>query len=171
MNFVYNKDSYLITLGKKYIMSRSTVNRSNTPTMLKVFDNIEKFMPSYQVNALKQNMLGEEGSFFVDLAKDIDETIRTMPKTYDCKDSSNPQVHLHYFFRGCDWYIIEKDKEGKRTEQAFGFAILHEDTDNAELGYISIDELLSVDGVQMDFYFKKVDLNTIKREKGIRVRN
>jgi hypothetical protein len=150
-------------------MSKSTVNRSNTPKMLKLFCDIEHFVPESQIKTLKSNIIGEEGDFFIDLVKDIAETIQTMPSTYDTKDNRNPIVHLHYFYRGCDWYIIEKDKCDKGTEQAFGLAILHEDIDNAEVGYISIDELLSIDGVQMDFYFTKVDLNTIKKQKGIRI--
>ncbi|MDX2199630.1 MAG: hypothetical protein SF069_11750 [Phycisphaerae bacterium] len=40
-----------------------------------------------------------------------------------------------------DWYMAEY---GERVRQFFGFAILNGDSDNAEWGYISFDELRSV---------------------------
>ena len=49
-------------------------------------------------------------------------------------------MHLHYFRAGSDWYITEKDMEGAGTRQAFGYAVLNGDTQNAELGYIDIGE-------------------------------
>ena len=49
----------------------------------------------------------------------------------------NKLIYLHFFIGGCDWYIAEYDGE----DMFFGFAILNNDLDNAEWGYVSFQEL------------------------------
>ena len=49
-------------------------------------------------------------------------------------------IHLHFFIGGCDWYIAEYD--GK--DLFFGFAILNNDYEMAEWGYVSFRELKSI---------------------------
>jgi hypothetical protein len=52
------------------------------------------------------------------------------------------------FIGGCDWYIAEYDGE----DLFCGYAILNGDTEMAEWGYISFDELkkLQVFGFEVD---------------------
>lgn len=50
-------------------------------------------------------------------------------------------VYAHYFIGGCDWLVTEYDPT---EDVAFGWACLHGDRWNAELGYISLAELESV---------------------------
>jgi hypothetical protein len=75
-------------------------------------------------------------------------------------------VHLHFFISGCDWYITEFDGE----DTFFGFAILNNDTQNAEWGYCSFSELQSIrmsGFVQVDCelakYFKPCKVSTVSR--------
>jgi hypothetical protein len=49
--------------------------------------------------------------------------------------------------------------------QAFGYACLNGDTENAELGYISIEELTE-NGVELDLYYKPEKLGDIKKKLG-----
>ena len=49
-------------------------------------------------------------------------------------------IHLHFFIGGCDWYIAEYDG----ADITWGFAILNNDLQCAEWGYISLSELKSV---------------------------
>jgi hypothetical protein len=49
-------------------------------------------------------------------------------------------IYLHFFLGGCDWYIAEYD--GK--DLFWGFAILNNDLQMAEWGYISFSELKSL---------------------------
>ena len=49
-------------------------------------------------------------------------------------------IHLHFFIEGCDWYVAEFD--GKDT--FFGFAILNNDYQMAEWGYVSFRELKEI---------------------------
>ena len=50
------------------------------------------------------------------------------------------QIHLHFFLGGCDWYIVEFDGD----DLFFGYAILNDDLECAEWGYVSFDELKSL---------------------------
>jgi len=47
-------------------------------------------------------------------------------------------IHLHYFVRGCDWWICEYDPA---TGTAFGYARLHGDHTNAASGYVNLPQL------------------------------
>lgn len=60
------------------------------------------------------------------------ETEKVLPK--------DKLIHLHFFIGGCDWYIAEYD--GRDT--FFGFAILNQDLQNAEWGYVSFGELMEL---------------------------
>jgi hypothetical protein len=49
-------------------------------------------------------------------------------------------IYLHFFIGGCDWYIAEYDGE----DLFWGYAILNNDHDFAEWGYISFGELKEI---------------------------
>ena len=61
-------------------------------------------------------------------------------------------VHLHFFIAGCDWYIVEYDG----CDIFFGYAILHNDYQMAEWGYVSFNELKSINigGIEIDCEFE-----------------
>lgn len=103
-------------------------------------------------------------SEFDQLIETAATTVATMPVTHE-QDGKGDEatVFLHYFNAASDWYITEKDVDGG-VDQAFGFAILNGDTENAELGYISIRELVA-NGVELDLHFSPVSLGSIKSAK------
>jgi hypothetical protein len=49
-------------------------------------------------------------------------------------------IYLHFFIGGCDWYVAEYDGD----DLFWGFAILNDDFQNAEWGYISFSEMKSI---------------------------
>jgi hypothetical protein len=49
-------------------------------------------------------------------------------------------VHAHYFIGSCDWLVTEYNPH---DDLAFGWACLG-DRDNAELGYVSLAEMMSI---------------------------
>ena len=94
---------------------------------------------------------------------DLEKTINEMPKSYETDgQGGEAKVVLHYFKDGSDWWIIEKDLEPEQ-HQAFGFACLNGDVECAELGYISIAELIKY-GVELDLYWTPKTLKEIKAE-------
>jgi hypothetical protein len=105
----------------------------------------------------------EEHQHFRDMLVTLAEHIHAMPKTYEQDGlGDQAQVHLHYFTGGCDWYITEKDSDpdGTGQVQAFGYANLG-DPQNAELGYISIQELIE-HNVELDLYWTMKPLAAVK---------
>jgi hypothetical protein len=63
-------------------------------------------------------------------------------------------IYLHFFLGGCDWYIAEYDGD----DLFWGFAILNNDLEMAEWGYVSFSELksLKVNGwVEVDCELKE----------------
>jgi hypothetical protein len=122
---------------------------------------VRPFLSSAQLSAIVSLCTGEEGEFFMQKIIDLEKLISTVPVTYEQDgEGDSAIVYLHYFHAGCDWYITEKDIEGE-VQQAFGFAILNGDRDNAELGYISIAELVG-NGAELDLYFEPCRLAEIK---------
>lgn len=131
---------------------------------MKAFDSLLPFMPQSQLSALAHCMCGEEKQYFFDMVVDLADLIASMPVTYQ-QDGKGDEavVCLHYFFGSSDWYITEKDVEGG-VQQAFGYAILNGDIACAELGYISISELVGLVNInaELDLHFKPCTLREIK---------
>ena len=65
--------------------------------------------------------------------------LQKIPKLYETEDTPLEEkwIHLHFFLAGCDWYVAEFDGE----DLFWGFAILNNDYEMAEWGYISFREL------------------------------
>lgn len=72
----------------------------------------------------------------------LDRPPTTTPRLY-VQDGQGygATVHAHYFLGGSDWLITEYDPD---DDVAFGWACLHGDRQNAELGYVNMAELESV---------------------------
>ncbi len=68
--------------------------------------------------------------------------LEKIPRLYETEaiPPKNKLIHLHFFIGGCDWYIAEYDGE----DTFFGFAILNQDYQMAEWGYISFVELKEI---------------------------
>jgi hypothetical protein len=68
--------------------------------------------------------------------------LNQIPKLYETEGipTKRKTIHLHFLFGDCHWFITEFDQE----DTLFGFAILNGDLEMAEWGYISFDELKSI---------------------------
>ena len=127
-------------------------------------DRLKKFMPVAEFNVLKSALRGEERDGFADMLRGMAARVGAMPLTYQQDGKGDAaMVYLHYFTPASDWYITEKDVDVE-TLQAYGYAMLNGDRINAEMGYISIDELIS-NGAELDLHFTPRSLGAIK-EKG-----
>jgi hypothetical protein len=69
----------------------------------------------------------------------------------DGPTTKDKMVKVHLFLGGCDWYLTEYDPE---DDLAFGFACLNGDLQNAEWGYVSIEELRG-----LKFGFMEIDFD------------
>jgi len=70
------------------------------------------------------------------------ERLFRIPRLYETEHTPLQEklIYLHFFIGSCDWYVAEYDGE----DIFWGFAILNDDFQNAEWGYISLSELKSV---------------------------
>ena len=70
------------------------------------------------------------------------ERLAKIPRLYGTEHIplKDKLIHLHFFIGGCDWYVAEYDRE----DIFFGFAILNNDYQMAEWGYVSFSELKSI---------------------------
>lgn len=115
------------------------------------------FIGQSQRAAIQSGFESEEQEYFLGLVGDLATTIGTMPKTYEQDGlGSDAMVHLHYFYRGMDWYITEKDMEPEQL-QAFGLANLGY---GGELGYIWIGEI-TASGAELDLFWTPKKLSEI----------
>lgn len=74
------------------------------------------------------------------------QRLEKIPRLYETEDIPvrDKLIYLHFFIGGCDWYVCEYDGD----DLFFGFAILNDDYEMAEWGYVSFSELkaISIDG-------------------------
>jgi len=130
--------------------------------------DLNQFIGKSQLLAMREACRGEEGVFFRAMIQELEAKIKTMPKTYETElQGEEAIVTLHYFMGGSDWWIIERDAgasddvaQGVQA-QAFGFTCLNGDTENSEMGYISIQELIE-NGVELDLYYTPEKIGDIK---------
>ena len=70
------------------------------------------------------------------------QQLAKIPRLYETEDVplSEKPIYLHFFIGGSDWYISEYDGE----DLFFGYAILNNDIEMAEWGYVSFEELKGI---------------------------
>ena len=75
-------------------------------------------------------------------AKPTKADLKRVPKlgAQDGPTTEDVLIYLHFFLGGCDWYISEFDGE----DTMFGFCILNGDTQMAEWGSVSLQELRDI---------------------------
>ena len=115
----------------------------------RLLEGIEGYLGKEQAQCLldlAQN--SEEKAYFVEMIDKLSKHIDQMPVTYETDEQGMQALAQLHYFKGCmDWWITEKDIEGRT--QAFGWADLGS---GGELGYINIDSLTQ-NGVELDLYW------------------
>ena len=112
------------------------------------------------------------------LTKELEKKI---PPLYSQENNPDPMVVAKFFFPAgsATWWIIEGewqepniiDVDDKRDYLMFGLCMLFTPQE-AELGYVSLNELASVTGhfglrVERDMYWEPVPLSKVKERLGI----
>lgn len=125
---------------------------------------IAPFISNAQAALFFDGMRGGEKNHFMQVVIDLADRIDVMALTDEQEGKgADAMVYLHYFRGGSSWFITEKDVAGN-VDQAFGYTVLNGNDQCAELGYISIRELIS-HGVELDLYFTPRSLADIKAER------
>ena len=86
--------------------------------------------------------------------EELGNTLLKLPKVYaQDKLGYNAIVYAHYFVGSTDIFVTERN-----GDDMFGYAILNGDYEMSELGYLSLSELKSLPGLNLDFYWDETTL-------------
>ena len=95
------------------------------------------------------------------------EIERRLPALYSQEKNPNPTVVCKFFtpWSNWTWYVTEGQKQPDGDYLFFGFIVGHD----AELGYFSLNELMSVRGpaglkVERDMWFTPTPLDKIRAQ-------
>ena len=121
---------------------------------------LQNFINLVQLRILDENSTGEEKPYFKNKIDEIYNIVNTMPKVYEQDGKGDDTiVYLHYFAKGMDWFITEKDKE---EEQLQAFGLVNMDLNYPELGYIPIQNLIRFE-VELDLKWTPQSLKDVKK--------
>jgi len=135
---------------------------TNTTKFNETLNTLRNFLPLAEWQTVKETSTGGEGPLIKNLLTELEARILAIPKPYEQDGKGDKAVaYLHYFSGGSDWYILERDLELNEQVQCFGWAILNGDRQNAELGYISIAELVA-NGVECDLHWTPTTLGEVQ---------
>jgi hypothetical protein len=113
-----------------------------------------KFMPKHQKNLVQRYDDDDKKG----ILEEIEKNLRQLGG-YGSQDGKGraAMVFAHYFWGKSDWFITETDFD-EDAENLFGFTILNGDTEMAELGATSLDDLVNNGRIELDFYWTPVTL-------------
>ena len=122
-------------------------------------ETAKKFIPEMEYSTLLNNAShGEEAEYFKQKIKHVADMGHILYENRDGKSyNSETKLHdkgfIHYFIGSSDWYVCEVDEDNV----GFGYAILNGDIQNAEYGYIDLNEVttLTLNGfiqTELDIY-------------------
>lgn len=159
-----NMDSYARDLLNKTIEQRN--EKANTRPAEEVHDEkkpfteltvedleiCKKVIPPSQYNFTLELTKGEEGDFYKGKLKEIAETYRKINTDNELvNEDGTHNVGFRYFLGNTEIYISEIDSEGI----GFGYNILNGDLQMSEWGSTSMDEILSIPFIEMDYHVDK----------------
>lgn len=132
--------------------------------------NAKALIPPFQLKALKSMLKGEEGEFFVGQINEIDQigevlknrSLESEASKWKKENSNSTESYyndialpsLRYFSNSHEIYAYEWDV---KNNLLYTFTILNGDTQNAEFGWQSIDEMFANYGfgknIDLDLYY------------------
>ena len=146
-------------INKNQIEEKSSENNKPIELSIDDLETAKKFIPEMEYSTLLNNAThGEETEYFKKKIKHVADLGHILYENRDGKSyNSETKLHdkgfIHYFIGSSDWYICEVDEDNV----GFGYAILNGDIQNAEYGYIDLNEVttLTLNGfiqTELDIY-------------------
>ena len=126
----------------------------NTESVIKELEAekqlLSQFMPPEQLFTTLDLLEGEERSFFAGKIKEIATAIEKAPKIYETDGMKEHPVVLRYFHpTGTETLVCEIGADG----EAFGYQVINGDWNASEFGYLNIDEIKNIPGMEIDYHF------------------
>ena len=138
-------------------MSTATKRKLTVNTMT----TLRRVIPVGQFQFLQSLLRGEEREFFVDAMTEIEFQYNDLPiigSAGSDQPTDKALAKIHLFGPSCDWWLVEKPSHPE--EQFFGIA----DLGYRELGYIPMDEIIRLRGVEIDLHWKPKTVQQILDE-------
>lgn len=151
---------------------KKKVNNRPSKNTLTIPDIVKTFMNPYQQQVIS------ESKEFNDVILLVEENIKSVPAFYfyenelssrrkkegsTLKGSDVTIAHLHYFSANSDWFVSEWDGE----DTLYGYAILDGNYENAEFGYLSLNELRSSRSIELDLHWTPKPFSSILNKIGL----
>ena len=159
-----NMDSYARDLLNKTIEQRNEkanaqpaeeIHDEKKPSTELTVEDLEickKVIPPSQYNFTLELTKGEEGDFYKGKLKEIAETYRKINTDNELiNEDGTHNVGFRYFLGNTEIYISEIDSEGI----GFGYSILNGDLQMSEWGSTTLDEILNIPYIEMDYHVDK----------------
>lgn len=126
------------------------------------------FLPRLQRQFLGELMLGEEGEFYIEKILEYVDRVNGMPQTGETNGPGQDAIAYLHYFGPADAWITEKDvgdgTDDLRQHQAYGLVSLHgTGARDAELGYVSIEELIQTNLMELDLHWVPRPLHSLDR--------
>lgn len=146
-------------INKNQIEEKSSGKIKQIELSIDDLETAKKFIPEMEYSTLLNNAThGEEAEYFKQKIKHVADIGHILyenrdGKSYNAETKLHDKGFIHYFIGSSDWYVSEVDEDN----MGFGFAIVNGDTQNAEYGYIDLNEVttLTINGftqTELDIY-------------------
>ncbi len=110
---------------------------------------VKSILPTTQYVTTLRLSQGEEGDFFKQKIKDIAAAVLNAPKIGNTNGLEEHPLAIRYFHpSGTETLVCEIGKDG----EAFGFQCLNGNYEMAEWGYIDINEVKNIRGMEIDYH-------------------
>lgn len=112
-------------------------------------DICRMMIPPEQYKLTLKLTQGDDGEFFKQKIREIARAVMDAPGIGDTDEMEQHPIVLRYFHpAGIETLVTEIGNDG----EAFGFQCLNGDYELAEWGYIDLNEIRSIDGVEVDYH-------------------
>jgi hypothetical protein len=119
---------------------------------------VAAIIPYSQLQVTKENL-----DAFRKPIERLKEQLEKCPKIGSTENKDEHPAMFHYFCGGAtDIYICEYDPEDRLM---FGYNILNGDLDNSEWGYTSLEEILPIAIMNIDYYFDEQSIEAALYKK------
>ena len=110
---------------------------------------VKSVLPLIQYVSTLRYAQNEERDFFIGKIKEIAESVKNAPEIGTTDGMKEHRIILRYSqSSGTETLVTEIGKDG----EAFGFQCLNGDLQNAEWGYINLNEVKNIRGMEVDYH-------------------
>lgn len=108
-------------------------------------------LPTTQYVSTLRYAQGEEREFFIKTLKEIANSVKNAPKLYETDGAEHPIVLRYFHPTGTETLVTEIGKNG----EAYGYQCLNGDYEMAEWGYIDLNKVKNIRGMEADYHVEE----------------